>query len=257
MTSAAASGDRRTQLHNKIEDLNTQEIIIVDNVVTSIQAPAEQRVLKYSWLTAQNWAEAFLALLRVHHGLSREPLGTLQFEAAFNDASEAAGWTVSAAAGATNRFYDTVISDDRRRVVLSLKSTAARALKENWVEISKLTEGAWIQDARRQSERRDRIVGLFQEYREITDAIIILRAFRETDGVRYQLVEIPTVLFDAVDSLSVENAQKGTIPFPADAVVPTFKIGIDRSDAKVKLAVHISAVEIHGEWKLYGEREPR
>jgi len=257
VTSAANSGDRKTQLHSKIEDLNTQEIVIVDNVVTSIQAPAEHTVLKDSWLTAKEWAEAFLALLRVHHGLSREPLGTLQFEAAFNDASEAAGWTVTAAAGATNRFFDTVIVKDGARIVLSLKSTAAKALKENWVEISKLTEGAWIQDARRQADRRDRIVALFKEYRDITDGIVILRAFRETDGVRYQLVEIPTSLFEAVDSLSVENAQKGTIPFPADAVVPTFKIGIDRSDAKVKLAVHISAVTIHGQWKLAGEREPR
>ncbi|MDE8670823.1 hypothetical protein PY310_19820 [Pseudarthrobacter sp. H3Y2-7] len=257
MTTPAPSGDRKTQLHSKIEDLNTQEIIIVDKVVTSILAPAEHTVLKDSWLTTKEWAEAFLALLRVHHGLSREPLGTLQFEAAFNDASEAAGWTVSAAAGATNRFFDTVIVQDGTRMVLSLKSTAAKGLKENWVEISKLTEGAWIQDARRQAERRDRIVALFKEYRDITDGIVILRAFREEEGVRYQLVEIPTSLFEAVDSLSVENAQKGTIPFPADAVVPMFKIGIDRSDAKVKLHVHIGAATIHGQWKLSGEKESR
>lgn len=257
MTSPASSGERINQLRAKIEDLNTQEILIVDNVVTSLKTPAEHAVLKDSWLTAPEWAEAFLGLLRVHHGLSRSPLGTLQFEAAFNDASEVAGWKVTAAAGATNRFFDTVIVKDDTRVVLSLKSTAAKGMTENWVEISKLTEGAWIQDARRQADRRDSIVALFKEYRTVTNGIIILRAFRETDGVRYQLVEIPTSLFEAVDSLSVENAQRGTISFPADARPPKFKIGIDRSDAKLRLAVHISAATIHGQWKLLGEKEAR
>lgn len=257
MTSPAASGDRKTNLHNKIEELNTQEIVIVDKVVTSILTPAEHSLLEGSWLASPAWGEAFLALLRVHHGLSREPLGTLQFEAAFNDACETAGWSVTPAAGATNRFYDTVINKDGQRKVLSLKSTAAAALKPHMVEISKLTEGAWIQDARRQADRRDRIVELFKEYRTVTDGIVILRAFRETNGVRYQLVEIPTELFNEVDTLTVENAQKGTIPFPPGSVVPDFKIGIDRSDSKVKLAVNIKAAVVHGEWKLSGEKESR
>lgn len=249
--------DPKSGLHKKIDDLNTQEIVIVDKVVTSILTPAEHSLLEDSWLASVAWGEAFLALLRVHHGLSREPLGTLQFEAAFNDACETAGWSVSPAAGATNRFFDTVINKDGDRRVLSLKSTAAAALKPHMVEISKLTEGAWIQDARRQADRRDRIVALFKEYRQITDGIVILRAFRQIDGVRYELVEIPTVLFEAVDALSIENAQKGTIPFPPDAVKPTFKIGIDRSDSKVKLAVRTDAITIHGQWKLSGKKEAR
>lgn len=250
--------DRKHGLHIKIDRLNAQEIVIVDNVVTAILTPAEHSVLHDSWLTSQEWADAFLGLLRVHHGLSREPLGTLQFEAAFNDACEAAGWSVTPADGATNRFYDTVINKDGVRRVLSLKSTAAKNLKRDTVEISKLTEGAWIQDARRQSDRRDKIVELFREYRTITDGIVILRAFRETDGVRYELVEIPTDLFKSVEDLSIEEAQKGTIPLPMGAATPLFKIGIDRSDSKVKLTgVRIDAITVHGEWKLSGEKQAR
>lgn len=252
------SEDQKNGLHIKIDKLNPQQIVIVDNVVTAILTPAEHSVLADSWLTSKEWADAFLGLLRVHHGLSREPLGTLQFEAAFNNACEAAGWEVDPAAGATNRFFDTVISKDGVRKVLSLKSTAAKALKRNTVEISKLTEGAWIQDARRQADRRDKIVELFREYREVTDGIVILRAFREDDGVRYELVEIPTELFTSVEDLTIEEAQRGTIPLPVGATQPLFKIGIDRSDAKVKLTgVRIDAITVHGEWKLVGKKESR
>lgn len=249
---------QKQDLHIKIDRLNAQQVVIVDNVVTAILTPAEHSVLADSWLTTKEWGDAFLGLLRVHHGLSREPLGTLQFEAAFNNACEAAGWKVNPAEGATNRFFDTVITKGSVRKVLSLKSTAAKAMKRDTVDISKLTEGAWIQDARRQADRRDKIVQLFREYRQATDGIVILRAFREVDGVRYELVEIPTELFESVEDLSIEEAQKGTIPLPMGAVQPLFKIGIDRSDAKVKLTgVRLDAITVHGTWKLEGEKEAR
>lgn len=235
-------------LHKKIDALNEQELVIVNKVVTSILTPADHFLLPQSWIADSAWGEAFLALLRVHHGLSREPLGTLQFETAFNDACQVSGWTVTPAAGATNRFFDTVICKAGSTKVLSLKSTAAKGLKKHTIEISKLTEAAWIQDVRRMADRRDAIINLFKTYRKATDGIIVLRAFKEQDGIRYQMVEIPTALFKAVDSLTIEEAQKGTIPFPS--VDPIFKVGIDRSDAKVKLSARIDAVVVHGEWKI-------
>ncbi|MDR6688974.1 hypothetical protein J2Y41_004574 [Arthrobacter sp. 1088] len=160
--------------------------------------------------------------------------------------------------GATNRFFDTTLSKDGVRKRLSLKASAARDMKRDWVHISKLTEAAWIQDVRRQVDRRDNIVNLFKEYRAGTDGIVMLRAFREVGAVDYQLVEIPTSIFEAVDSLSVEDAQKATIPMPSDAVVPSFKIRIDRSDAKITLtSIRLAAITVHGEWKLKGEKDPR
>lgn len=238
----------KDDLLRKVEELSDREIVVVDRVVTSILTPADHFLLDGSWLADEAWGDAFLALLRVHHGLSPEPLGTLQFETAFNDACTVAGWVVDPAAGATNRFYDTVIRKNGTSKVLSLKSTSAKGIRRDLVEISKLTEAAWIQDTRRINDRRDSIVDLFKRYRDSTDSIVILRAFREDDGILYQLVEIPTELFAAVDNLSVEDAQRGTIPFPSDT--PVFKVGIDRSDAKVKLSARIDALVIHGEWKI-------
>ncbi|AOY74474.1 hypothetical protein ARZXY2_4975 (plasmid) [Arthrobacter sp. ZXY-2] len=248
----------RKGLQLKIERLNDQEIIVVDDFVSAIMTPVEAALLGDSWLTSEAWGEGFLARLRAHHALSQEPLGTLQFESAFNAACAAAGWEVTPADGATNRFFDTTLVKDGIRKRLSLKASAAKDMKRESVHISKLTEAAWIQDVRRQVDRRDNIVNLFKEYRAGTDGIVMLRAFREVGAVDYQLVEIPTSLFEAVDNLSVEDAQKATIPMPPNAVLPKFKIRVDRSDAKITLtSIRIDAITVHGEWKLQGDKDPR
>jgi hypothetical protein len=246
---------RKTALQGKIEGLDDQEVIVVDDFVSAILTPVESMALEGSWLTTPEWVKGFLARLRAHHALSQEPLGTLQFESAFNAACTSAGWTVTPAAGATNRFFDTTLEKNGVRKRLSLKASAAKAMSRRTVHISKLTEAAWIQDVRRQSDRRDNIVTLFNEYRDATDGIVMLRAFRLTDAVEYQLLEIPTDLFKSVDSLSVADAQEATIPMPSGAVIPSFKIRIDRSDAKITLTgIRLDAITVHGEWKLSGEK---
>jgi hypothetical protein len=89
---------------------------------------------------------------------------------------------------------------------ISLKASSAQALSLRTVHISKLTETAWIQDVRRRSDRRDRIVQLFREYRHATSAIVMLRGFRARAGydVFYELLEIPTAIFDPIAALTVD-----------------------------------------------------
>lgn len=243
--------NRRDDLKLKITQLNDQEVVVVDNFVTAMLTPVEQALLLDSWLTSEAWGQGFLARLRAHHALSVEPLGTLQFESAFNAACEAAGWQVTPAFGATNRFFDTTLEKNGVRKRLSLKASAAADMKRGWIHISKLTEAAWIQDVRRQNDRRENLITLFKEYRATTDGIVMLRAFRMEGAIDYQLVEIPTSLFTEVDSLSLEDAQLSTIPIPASAVLPSFKIRVDRSDAKITLTgIRLEVITVHGQWKL-------
>lgn len=227
----------------------------MDDFVAAILTPVAQSLLADSWLLSPEWAIGFLARLRGHHALSEEPLSTTQFEAAFNAASEAAGWTVTPAVGATNRFYDTTIERNGESKRLSLKASSAKDMRRGTVHISKLTEAAWIQDTRRQADRRDRLVQLFGEYREVTDAIVMLRGFRRPDAVLYELVEISTDLFAPVALLSIEAAQKGTIDIPEGQVVPSFRIRVDRSDAKLTLSgIRLDVCTVHGTWELSGEK---
>lgn len=248
--------DSRTSLHAKIDALGLQEVAVVNEFVDALLVPVEAKLLSGSWLTTTEWAEAFLARLRAHHALSREPLSTTQFEAAFENACEAARWTVESSTSATQRFFDTTItlpgSSPKR---LSLKASSAKDMSRSFVHISKLTEAAWIQDVRKQADRRDRIVELFQQYRSATDGIIMLRGFKSVAGVFYELLEIPTTLFKSIDSLEVETAQKSTIPVPPTKTSkPDLKIRIDRSDSKITLTqIQLSVCAVHGQWTLAGQ----
>lgn len=248
------NADRRKSLHRKIEKLDEPAVVVVDQFVDAVLTPIEPSLLDGSWLTIKPWAEAFLARLKAHHALNTEPLSTTAFETAFNASCVAAGWVVKPAASATHRFFDTIISipsvGDMR---LSLKASAAKDLKPHKIHISKLTEAAWIQDTRTQTDRRKRIVELFREYREQTDSIVMLRCFRKgNDILMYELVEIPTTIFSSIDQVSVAEAQQGTFPIPPGATEePDARIRIDRSDAKITVtSIRIELCKVHGRWEI-------
>lgn len=242
-------------LHQKIDQLSDGQAVVVGDFIDAVLAPIDSEPLPGTWLTSTtDWAEAFLARLRGHHGLSIEPLSTTQFEAAFNEACRTAGWQAEAASSATQRFYDTTVTaDDGQPRKLSLKASSAKDMRPAKVHISKLTEAAWIQDARRLSDRRDRIVELFAEYQQTTSAIVMLRGFRGRDDfeVLYELLEIPTTIFASVARLTVQQAQSGTIKLPGGAAVPDFSVRIDRSDSKVTLTgIRLDCCLIHGRWGM-------
>jgi len=245
-------------LHEKIDRLSEREANVVEDFVDALLKPIYSEELPRTWLATPEWKEAFLARLRGHHALSIEPLSTTQFEAAFNYACSISGWRVEAASSATQRFFDTIISaGEGAERKLSLKASSARDMGVDKVHISKLTEAAWIQDARRQADRRNRIVALFEEYRHTTSSIIMLRGFEGRDGyqVFYELVEIPTSIFAPVAGLTVEQAQPGTIRIPPGSTPRNahFAIRIDRSDAKITLTgVRLEECIIHGRWGLQG-----
>lgn len=244
-------GSRRERLHGKIDRLDEPELVVVDRFVDAVGTPVEHELLDGSWLTIKPWAEAFLARLRAHHALNAEPLSTVAFEAAFNAACEAVDWVVVPAGSATNRFFDTVVKVPVRGVTrLSLKATSAKSMSRRTVHISKLTEAAWIQDARTQAIRHQKIVELFRTYCEETDSIVVLRCFRRAnETLLYELVELPTAVFSPVADLTVAQAQAATIVVPPEAGTPDFRIRIDRSDAKITITgIRMEVCIVHGRW---------
>jgi hypothetical protein len=244
----------RGELHEKIDQLSEREIDVVGSFVDAVTAPVYIEALPLTWLATVAWRENFATLLRVHHALSSQPLGTTQFEVAFNRACEDAGWHVEQAKSATQRFYDVTLSNEDLEKRLSLKASAAKDLRPDIIHISKLTEAAWIQDVRKQADRRDSIVEMFRQYRNETSAIFMLR-FLEQPGYSffYELVEIPTSAFSGVDKLSIKQAWEGTINIPLGASQRDrdFAIRIDSSDAKITLAgIRLDICIVHGRWGL-------
>ncbi len=243
---------RREDLHRAIDRLSPADAEIVGRFVVAMTSPVAEWLAPGSWLTTGAFSAALGARLRAHHALNPEPLSTTAFEAAFNASCRAAGWAVTPNPSATHRFSDTAVTVPGHPVTrLSLKASAARDLRRDSVHISKLTEAAWIQDARTQADRRAKLVELFDDYRAETDGIVMLRCFRDAarDTFEYELVEIPTSLFASVDGLSVADAQAATIPIPSGAATPDARIRIDRSDAKITVTgIRTDVCVVHGRW---------
>ena len=208
-----------------------------------------------TWLTgAKDWLEYFGLALSVHHSATTEPLGLTTFESVFRNACGHLGWPIDPPGSRTRRFVDLTVrpgTGPERR--LSLKSSAARNMSKKTLHISKLTEAAWIQDARTARDRRDRTRELFRQYQSAVTHIVMLRAFREgPDEVPsvYQLVEIPANFFDSIQSAPLDV-------FARDAPLIECQVGgstvavvaIDRSDAKITVRrVRLSACTVHAEW---------
>ena len=238
------------ELKAKLDQLSPVKVAFVSRVVDSLSRPPRATTSGETWINASpDWIEYFGLALSVHHGATPEPLALTAFETVFRNACGYMRWPMDEPGSLTRRFVD--ITVDGRK--LSLKSTAARNLSESTVHISKLTEAAWIQDARTPSARRTAMLDLFRQYREAVDAIVMLRAFRGEAGSpprRYQLVEIPVGVFDSIQGAPLRD-------FDRDAPVieclidgePVAHVAVDRSDAKITVRrIQLSACIVHAEW---------
>lgn len=244
----------REELKAELDKFSQAKIEFVSTVVQSLSNPPRTDIRQQgTWLTrSPEWLEYFGLALSVHHGSTTEPLGLTTFETVFRNACRAANWTIDESGSATQRFVDLTVAIGRepeRR--LSLKSTAAKNLSETTAHISKLTEAAWVQDARTPRDRRERVRRLFREYRQAVDAIMMLRAFRK-EGVphRYQLLEIPTRLFASAQEapLAAFQSDAPSISCEIDGELAAV-IAIDRSDAKITVKrIRLSACTVHAEW---------
>ena len=247
----------RDSLKARIDTLSPMAVRFVARLVDSLAEAPTPKTVAPTWLTRHpDWIEYFGLAVSAHHGTTTEALGQKSFEAVFRNACEALDWPTDPPGSATRRFVDMAVTPaDGRTRRLSLKSTAAKNLRERTAHISKLTEAAWIQDVRSARARRQRTLELFRDYRGAVDAIILLRAFREPSEMpnRYQLVEIPSDLFKSLeDAPESAFAADGPVIDCAYRGLPSAgQVSIDRSDAKITIRrIQLSACTIHAEWRL-------
>lgn len=242
-------------LKAKLDEFSPVKVEFVARVVESLSNPPRADIrTRSTWLTESlDWIEYFGLALSVHHGATTEPLGLTSFETVFRNACTYMKWPIEFPSSPTQRFVDLVVQTKRgSRRRLSLKSTAAKNMSESTIHISKLTEAAWIQDARTPRDRRRETLALFQSYQEAVTAIVMLRAFRDKTGVpnRYQLVEIPASLFDSIQQAPLRAFERDAPIIDCNIGNRTVaRVAIDRSDAKVTVRrILLSACTFHAEW---------
>ena len=250
----------REALKQSIDDLSPMGVRFVARMVDSLADPPRVQFPESqpTWITAEpDWIEYFGLMISAHHGITAEALGLTSFETAFRSTCEVVDWALGPPGSATQRFVDlTVTAAGGRERTLSLKSTAAQRLSVTTAHISKLTEAAWIQDVRSARTRREHTIELFEEYCAAVDAIVMLRAFRvdrTTMPHRYQLIEIPTAIFESLADApqSAFDADGPTINCAYDGNPAAARVSLDRSDAKITVKqIQLSACDIHAEWEL-------
>jgi len=231
------------------------------DVTLSVTAAEERRVLEFlaalrtpctvsmnpkSALSSEEFESEFRSKLLAHHCFVGSPLFQESFDSAFIAACSHAGHEVQQAP-VGQRFWDLRV--DGRRI--GLKSSQAKNLRSETLQISKLTEAAWIQDCRTAAKRREHTHRLFQEYCSEVDAIVQLRYFNARR--LYELVEIRTSLFSQVLNVSKTyfSADGPTINIPIGKNPPDFTLKLDRSDAKITLAnINKDRCSVQGTWEL-------
>ena len=243
------------ELKAKLDSFSPVKVEFVSRMVNSLANPPRVDIgVAGTWITnADDWIEYFGLALSVHHGATTEPLKDRAFETVFRNACAYMHWSVDSPGSPTQRFVDMTVNPGNSLRRLSLKSTAAQNLSEFSVHITKLTEAAWIQDARTLRERKNKTLSLFKDYQEAVTEIVMLRAFRENRDEapkRYQLVEIPVSIFDSVQKadLSVfeSDAPKVDCYINEERVA---RVALDRSDAKITVgSIKLSACTVHAEW---------
>lgn len=245
------------ELKATLDTLSPAKIEFVAQVVESLsKSPSAEIRSQGTWLTASgDWTEYFGLALSVHHAATTVPLGLSSFESVFRNACEHVRWPMEPPESATRRFVDLVVYPQNQLVRrLSLKSTAARRLSPSTIHISKLTEAAWIQDVRTARDRRERTLELFRDYQAQVSHIVMLRAFRQDVDATpslYQLVEIPTTIFDSIQGtpLADFNSDAPSIPCRVNGEVVAI-VALDRSDAKITVRrIRLDACIVHAEWR--------
>jgi hypothetical protein len=228
-----------------LDDASVDQMI---QIAGALAAPIERKSNPDAGLVTPAFQAEFEARLKVHHATHSKPLDRTSLEDAFRAASRRAGRTVRGTSGATEPFIDEVIDGEG----VALKSTAAKDVRATRAHISKLCEAAWIQDVRgsgpRAAATKTQIANFLAEAKRIYQ----LRVLPDTTNWLYQLIEIPTHLFEPILSLdkSLFAPDGPRIPV-TDQTGHCLTLVLDRSDAKITIAnIPISRCIIHAEWTI-------
>lgn len=227
-------------------DITPAESRRLSELLQALRTKIVSRIFTKSAIFSDLFMDEFQSRLLAQHVFMGNVLFQESFDAAFIESAKVSGHYVENAPKG-QRFWDVAIDGKR----ISLKSTKAKALRDETLHISKLTEAAWIQDCRSAKARREKTISLFSDYISMVDTIYQLRYFSNTH--RYELVEIPVVLFSEIMGLpeKVFCADGPSINIPIGAVPPYFTLKLDRSDAKITLANILKAnCIVHAIWEF-------
>ena len=197
--------ERIQRLIAAIPTLANYRLQLIDKIVSAFAQPKDFRRSAASKLITPAVLEDFGDVLRMHHCLSREPFSKDKFEYALERILIESG-VVASLAPRGQRGFDIEISTEK----FSLKTEAAKAIRENTIHISKFMElggGTW-------GSNLEDLIGLRQQFLTALagiNRILILRTLKKGDPIfLYELVEIPKPLLLKASTGRLEMMMQST-----------------------------------------------
>ncbi|HRQ90510.1 MAG TPA: restriction endonuclease [Bacteroidia bacterium] len=236
-----------------IPELSDYRLQLVDKVIGVFQTEKDFVRSTASSLITSQVLEDFGDILRLHHAFSREPFSKDKFEYALERVLLEAKVDAQLAPRGT-RGYDIQIDAER----FSLKTEAAKAIRENTIHISKFMElggGQW-------GDNPTDLVGLRDQFLVNLSGIqriLILRALKKGEPVyKYELVEVPKLLLSkAVEGrlemmLSSRQHPKPGYCYVEESNVLLFSLYFDGGgERKLQIkGLRKELCTIHGSWEF-------
>lgn len=170
----------------RLQALTDSQIAWVRAFIDQFQLPHQYHRHPESDLISDAVLHGMGDLLRIHHAISRQALTKAPFEYAFEKALQRAGHQATLNANATCPGHDLTING----TAVSLKTEAAKGIKENTLHISK-----WMEMGKGDWNPPEIQLPRYFQHLEGYARIFTLRCLRrEANHYLYELVEIPKAL---------------------------------------------------------------
>lgn len=238
----------------KVRDLGEAECLVIETLIDSLGLTVENYADPNSDIVTPKFARYFRTRLQIHHATTKEKFKKKSFEYAFQEACRACGLEAQITPSGTNPGHDVTVDG----IHYSLKTEASRGINEKQITISKFMEARWIRECRTGGDfcRGCRRIS---EHLTHYHRVLILRAFSvlaPQEAVRYDLVEIPHGLLEAVKALTPQDFRPRTRNGGSGATVrsrdgASFRLRLDGSVEKVTLSgIMIADCVPHASWTV-------
>lgn len=257
MDSFGGSEDKKqadiTKVVDLLQGLSPIQIEVIEAILKRFSVGCNGSLERDDFLTKDAY-EFFGMRLAAHHAFSSHMLKKENFEHILEQSFRRTGVPTERQNSMTVRGADLKVGNVR----LSLKTEAARDLRQGAIVISKLMEAAWIKQITSANDIPGKIQTMVLPHFTNYDRIMILRCYPESLSglIRYDLREIPKAVLQGVGALQAGDFSPLTKTRTTSATVqyqgrPAFKFRLDGSDDKLTLTnLAVSLCPLHAWWSL-------
>lgn len=236
--------------------LSAPRLKVLNDMAHALTRPVRALAHPASDIVTPAFEDAFSGQLLLFHSMRTGALTKKPFEYLFCAAHRAAGRAATVTENPVHPGEDATVNGQR----FSLKTESGQGISAKYVLISKFMEARWLRECRSPEDFAREVHGHMGEHLTHYSRLLTLRSFRQPDGYRYDLVEVPVAQLRRVSTLTGGDFSARTSNGSCSAHVcdsdgrQLFTLRLDGSAEKVTVRRYpVTACVTHGSW-LVGNR---